>query len=107
MTDFAAREAKRALQRLRRAVEKAEQELEAVAGALRHAEAGDFPADAFAEAAERLAAVETFIDDSEVAEDRFLKLGDVRRDFGCFGACFGKMLDIHTAAVEVCVVIVT
>lgn len=76
--DFAAREAKRALQRLRRAVEKAEQELEAVAGALRHAEAGDFPVDAFDEAAARLAAVESFIDEqAERLEEKILHAGGI------------------------------
>ena len=37
-------EARKALNRLRRATEKAERELETLTGALRHAEGGDFPA---------------------------------------------------------------
>ena len=78
MTDFAAREARRALQRLRRAVEKAAQELDAVAGALRHAEGGDFPADAFREAEDRLAAVQSFIEEQEERlEEKILHAGGI------------------------------
>lgn len=61
----AAREARRALNRLNRAVEKATAELDAVAGALRHAEAGDFPADDFDAAAGHLADVLRFVEDQE------------------------------------------
>jgi hypothetical protein len=43
MTDSAESEARKALNRLRRAVEKAARELEALVGALRHAEGEDFP----------------------------------------------------------------
>jgi hypothetical protein len=42
-------EARRALSRLRRAAEKAERELEALQGALRHAEGSDFPVEAYEE----------------------------------------------------------
>jgi hypothetical protein len=63
MSDPAVSEARRALIRLRRAVEKAGRELDAAAGALRAAEAADFPADAFADAAARLDAVASFIDE--------------------------------------------
>lgn len=78
MTDFAAREAKRALQRLRRAVEKAEQELEAVAGALRHAEGADFPVEAFDQAAGNLASVASFIDEqAERLEEKILHAGGI------------------------------
>jgi len=65
MTDFAAKEARRALVRLRRAVEKAGQELGAVAGALRHAEAGDFPEESFGVVRTHLDAVESFVDEQE------------------------------------------
>jgi len=78
MTDYAAREAKRALIRLRRAAEKAAQELSAVAGALRHAEGEDFPADAFAEAASHLDAVESFVEEQEQRlEDKILHAGGI------------------------------
>lgn len=53
-------EARKALARLRRALEKAERELDALAGALRHAEADDFPADAFAGARAQLQLVDGF-----------------------------------------------
>lgn len=61
----AAREARRALNRLNRAVEKAESELEAVAGALRHAEAADFPATDFDAAADHLRSVARFVEEQE------------------------------------------
>lgn len=58
-------EARRALNRLRRAVMKADSELGAVVGALRHAEGSDFPAAEFDEAARRLEEVARFIDEQE------------------------------------------
>ena len=61
----AAREARRALNRLNRAVEKAESELDAVSGALRHAEADDFPADEFEAAADHLRSVVRFVEEQE------------------------------------------
>ena len=61
----AAREARRALNRLNRAVEKAESELDAVAGALRHAEAEDFPAAEFEAAADHLRSVVRFVEEQE------------------------------------------
>jgi len=42
-------EARKALNRLRRASEKAERELETLMGALRHAEGSDFPAERYEE----------------------------------------------------------
>ena len=69
-------EARRALARLRRALEKSGGELEAVAGALRHAEGGDFPVEAFAEAAAHLDAVGRFIDEqAERLEEKILHAG--------------------------------
>lgn len=61
----AAREARRALNRLNRAVEKATGELDAVAGALRHAEAGDFPAAEFEAAGDHLSSVLRFVEEQE------------------------------------------
>ncbi len=60
MTTSAESEARKALSRLLRAVEKAARELEAVAGALRHAEGSDFPAEAFEGARHALADVDAF-----------------------------------------------
>ena len=42
-------EARKALNRLRRAAEKAERELETLVGALRHAEGSDFPVETYEE----------------------------------------------------------
>ena len=78
MTDFAAREARRALVRLRRAAEKATQELGALAGALRHAEGADFPADDFASARSHLDAVESFVEEQEQRlDEKILNAGGI------------------------------
>jgi hypothetical protein len=69
-------EARRALNRLYRAVEKAARELEAVEGALRHAEGSDFPADAFAQAGAHLDACITFIEEQQQRlEEKILHAG--------------------------------
>jgi hypothetical protein len=74
----AAAEARRALARLRRALEKATAELDAVAGALRHAEAQDFPAGEFAQAERRLHAVVEFVDEQEQRlADKILHAGGI------------------------------
>jgi hypothetical protein len=65
MDERAAREARRALMRLRRAVEKAARELETVENALRTAGGGDVPAQVFEEAAHHLLAVAEFIDEQD------------------------------------------
>lgn len=76
MTDTAEREARRALTRLRRAVEKAAHELEATRGALRHAEGNDFPASDFDEAHSHLEAVMNFVDEqAERLEEKILHAG--------------------------------
>jgi len=49
MSTSAASEARKALGRLTRAAEKAHRELEALEGALKHAEGADFPVDEYAE----------------------------------------------------------
>ena len=56
-------EARKALNRLRRAVEKAERELEELRGALRHAEGADFPEADYDETASHLDAVRAFCDE--------------------------------------------
>lgn len=72
----AEREARRALARLRRAVEKAARELDAVAGALRHVEGGDFPAAEFEAASSHLAAVAEFVEEqAERLEEKVLQAG--------------------------------
>jgi hypothetical protein len=71
-------EARRALSRLRRAVEKAQSELDAVAGALRHAEGGDFPTAAFEDASSKLAAVDSFVEEqSERLAEKILHAGGI------------------------------
>jgi hypothetical protein len=91
MSDTAAREARRALQRLRRAVEKAAHELEDVRGALRHAEAADFPGESYDAAEARLASVLDFIDEEAARlEEKLLMAGGlepgrVRRTGGIDG----------------------
>jgi Cdc6-like AAA superfamily ATPase len=75
---MAASEARRALNRLRRAVEKAESELGAVAGALRHAEGSDFPVAEFDEAAQRLQGVADFVDEQEQRlQEKILHAGGI------------------------------
>jgi Cdc6-like AAA superfamily ATPase len=62
--DTAESEARKALNRLRRAAEKAERELDALVGALRHAEGTDFPAERYDEIARRhVRAVVDFTDE--------------------------------------------
>lgn len=67
---------RRALARLRRALEKSERELDAVAGALRHAEGTDFPADDFDDAAARLQGLLDFVDEQAARlEEKMLHAG--------------------------------
>jgi hypothetical protein len=76
--ETAAKEARRALNRLRHALEKADAELDAVAGALRHAEADDFPAADFAEAREHVRLVARFIDEQEQRlQEKILHAGGI------------------------------
>ena len=69
-------EARKALNRLRRALEKTRHELDAVAGALRHAEGTDFPEAEFNRAADNISSVEAFIDEqAERIEEKILSAG--------------------------------
>lgn len=69
-------EARKALQRLRRAVEKAQRELGALEGALRHVEADDFPEAAYAELRQQLEAAERFMDEeSQRLQQKILHAG--------------------------------
>lgn len=69
-------EARKALTRLRRALEKTHHELEAVAGALRTVEAEDFPHAEFDAAVANLNAVESFLDEqAERIEEKMLSSG--------------------------------
>ncbi len=61
--DAAASEARRALNRLRRSVEKAGRDLDALEGALKHAEGSDFPTDVYAGVSQALGLVLSFTED--------------------------------------------
>ncbi len=88
MSTSAEKEARRALTRLRRAIDKAERELDAVGGALRHAEADDFPLDRYEEARSRLRMVNDFADEEstrlqlKVLQTGGIEPGRVRRTGG-------------------------
>jgi hypothetical protein len=74
----AAREARRALNRLNRAVEKAEAELDAVVGALRHAEGDDFPQAEFDAAATHLHDVANFVEEqAQRLQEKILHAGGI------------------------------
>lgn len=76
MKGSAESEARKALNRLRRALEKTRHELDAVRGALEHAEADDFPRGDFDTAQSQLAAVEAFIEEqAERIEEKILASG--------------------------------
>jgi len=83
--ESAEREARKALNRLRRSVEKAARELEALEGAIRHAEGEDFPAQEYAAIRDRLETVAGFLDEegqrleAKVLETGGLEPGRVRR----------------------------
>ena len=88
MGDPAVREARRALQRLKRAAEKVDAEMSAVRSALRHAEGADFPHADFVAAAAHAAALLAFCDGrAERLQDKILHAGGlepgrVRRSAG-------------------------
>lgn len=76
MKGTAESEARKALNRLRRAAEKTAHELEAVRGALQHAEGPDFPEQAFRDAESYIASIEAFIDEqAERIEEKILSAG--------------------------------
>jgi len=76
MKGSAESEARKALNRLRRAVEKTQHELDAVRGALESAEGSDFPHQEFDAASNHLAAIESFIDEqAERIEEKMLASG--------------------------------
>lgn len=61
--DSAEKEARRALNRLRRAAEKSLREMDALEGAIRNAEGKDFPVEAYAEVRSHLDAVAQFAEE--------------------------------------------
>jgi hypothetical protein len=69
-------EARKALNRLRRAIEKVAQELTAVDGTLRTAEGADFPAEEFTTMQSKIADLHAFVDEqAERLEDKILHAG--------------------------------
>lgn len=88
MSTSAESEARKALQRLRRAAEKSLRELDALEGALRRAEGDDFPLERYAELRERLHEVDTFVDEEaqrlqeKVLHSGGLEPGRIRRGSG-------------------------
>ena len=76
MTSSAESEARKALNRLSRAVEKAERELGDLEGALKHAEGGDFPAEDYAEVRDALRRVLDFTEEeAQRLQDKILHAG--------------------------------
>lgn len=69
-------EARKALNRLRRAVEKGARELDALRGAIRHAEGDDFPASEYAEADAQMEALIAFVDgEAERLQEKVMRAG--------------------------------
>lgn len=81
-------DARKALNRLRRAVEKSLREMDTLEGALRHAEGDDFPHDAYDDVRARLDGALTFVDEEarrlqeKVLHAGGLEPGRVRRSSG-------------------------
>ena len=74
--DSAEKEARKALARLRRAVDKSQKELESLVGAIRFAEGEDFPAGEYEEIRGRLQAVADFLDEEgQRLEAKILQAG--------------------------------
>lgn len=69
-------EARKALMRLKRAAEKAVREMESLAGALRHAEGPDFPAERYDEVERALSGVLDFAEEEAVRlQEKILHAG--------------------------------
>lgn len=76
MSTSAESEARKALQRLRRAAEKSLREVEALEGALRRAEGADFPTERYAELRAGLEAVDAFVEEeSQRLQEKILHSG--------------------------------
>ena len=74
--ESAEKEARKALNRLRRAVEKSRRELEALAGAIRHAEGDDFPLSEYEETRGRMEKILSFLEEEgRRLEAKFLETG--------------------------------
>ena len=86
--DSAEKEARKALNRLRRALEKGLRELGALEGAIRHAEGEDFPLEEYERVRSQLGAVMNFLEEegtrleAKILESGGLEPGRVRRSSG-------------------------
>lgn len=78
MSEAALRDARRALARLGRSVEKARRELAAVGAALREAEGDDFPAPSHDSADGHLLSVQLFVDEEGDRLSEKILAGEVR-----------------------------
>jgi hypothetical protein len=78
-------EARKALTRLRRAIEKGQRELDALSGAIRHAEGNDCPGQEYDQARDRMNEILEFLDEegrrlqAKILEAGGLEPGRVRR----------------------------
>ena len=85
MSDAAVKESRKALARLRRAMEKGRRELDALSGAIRHAEGDDFPQDAYQDVEDGMNQILDFLEEegrrleAKVLESGGLEPGRVRR----------------------------
>jgi len=88
MQESAEKEARRALVRLRRALEKSKRELGALAGAIRRAEGEDFPSEAYDDAQARMDRILDFLDEegyrleAKILQAGGLEPGRIRRSSG-------------------------
>ena len=88
MAESAEKEGRRALARLRRALEKSRRELDALSGAIRHAEGDDFPADEYEGARARMNEILDFLDEegrrleAKILQAGGLEPGRIRRTSG-------------------------
>ena len=75
-TSSAESDARKALNRLRRAIEKAQRELDELEGALRHAEGSDFPAQEYADVRERMDLLMDFLEtEASRLQEKILSTG--------------------------------
>jgi hypothetical protein len=86
--ESAEREARKALNRLRRSVEKGVRELDALEGSIRHAEGEDFPVEEYEAVRHQLGAILDFLEEeglrleAKILEAGGLEPGRVRRSSG-------------------------
>jgi hypothetical protein len=76
MVESTEKEARKALARLRRAVEKSQRELDALMGAIRHAEGDDFPQEDYEGVHDRMREIQDFLEEEgRRLEEKILQTG--------------------------------